>query len=78
MIWQDIVLMIGGFVFAVALLPSVLGKHKPAASSSIATMIVLHIFCAVYVTLDLWLTFGATLITSTLWLVLAVQKLKNK
>jgi len=37
MIWQDILMMIGGFGFALALIPSVIGKDKPEKSSCAIT-----------------------------------------
>tara|TARA_Y100000310_G_C20559612_1_gene752358 strand:+ start:752 stop:937 length:186 start_codon:yes stop_codon:yes gene_type:complete len=53
MIWQDIVLTIGAWIFSIALLPSVFGKDKPALSSSVMTAPVLYLFSYVYLSLDL-------------------------
>ena len=68
--WQDIVLMIGGLMFAVALIPSIIDKRPPSASSSLITGVILFVFCAVYISLGLKLAFAGTLATSILWMVL--------
>ena len=73
MIWQDVVLMSGGFGFFVALLPSVFGKHKPERLSSIITGSILLAYGIVYATLDLWLAFTSTILVSIMWFILAIQ-----
>jgi hypothetical protein len=73
--WQDIVIAVGSLVFAIALLPSVLGKDKPALSTSIMTGTVLVVFMLVYATLDLWYATFTTFLAAALWITLAVQKL---
>jgi len=76
-VWQDVVLMSGSFIFALALLPSLFSKNKPNIKTSIITAFWLFIFAGVYTTLDLWLSFSATMVTAFLWAVLAVQGYKN-
>lgn len=79
MLWQDLVLTGGSAVFALALLPSVFSKDKPALSTSFMTGTVLLIFAFVYWTLSLWVSTITTIITGFLWLTLAIQKiLSNK
>ncbi len=73
--WQDIVLAAGSFVFAVALIPTVLSKEKPPLSTSLLTGITLLVFAVVYATLSLWLSFFSTCITAALWLTIAAQRL---
>ncbi len=75
--WQDLVLMIGGFGFFMALLPSVFGKRKPECLSSLITGSILLIFSIVYGTLGLWLAFTATLLVSITWFILAIQVLRR-
>lgn len=77
MIWQDIVLMVGGFGFAVALVPALRAKEKPPKRTSGVTGGILLVFAITYGTLGLWLAFSATLITATAWLWLLAQKVKN-
>ena len=74
MIWHDILLMIGGFGFAIALLPSVLGKGKPARSTCAITGTILLSFTATYATLDLILATVATSITTLMWFILLFQR----
>lgn len=74
MIWQDIVLMVGGLGFSIALIPTVRGKAKPAKSTCLATGSILAAFAVVYSTLGLWLAFGGTAATTTIWFVLLVQQ----
>ena len=74
MIWQDVVLAGGQWVFIIALLPSVFGKDKPALLTSIITAAVLALFAFTLSTLSLWVAAFSTLFTATAWTVLAVQK----
>ena len=74
MIWQDVLMMIGGFGFAIALLPSIIGKGKPAKSSCLITGGILASYVIALATLGLWLSAGATALTSAMWFVLLLQK----
>ena len=78
MIWQDILLMIGGVGFFIGLTPSLFGKRKPEITSSLITGSILLTYCFVYFTLGLWLAFVSTLATSTAWFILAIQVIKEK
>ena len=71
---QDLILTLGSLVFVVALIPTVLGKHKPALSTSVSTGLVLFVFVGVYISLRLWFTAATTFLTGSLWIALAVQK----
>jgi len=74
---QDIILAIGSLIFAFALLPSVLGKDKPALWTSVVTGTVLVIFAITYATLSLWYATITTALAAFLWIVLAIQKLSQ-
>ena len=78
MIWQDWVFGIGTIIFSIALVPSVLGKEKPAISTSLSTGITLMFFAFAQATLALWFACGASVLASVLWLTLAVQKRREK
>ena len=78
MIWQDVLLMMGGFGFSIALIPTIRSVSKPAKTTSLTTGLILIAFCVAYSTLGLWLAFGATLVTATLWFVLLSQKIKQE
>lgn len=60
MSWQDFVRAIGGVVFVIALIPSVLSPDKPAFTTSILNAAVLFSFAVVYVSLELWFAAATT------------------
>lgn len=72
--WQDWVFSVGNGIFALALLPSVMGKSKPAFSSSLLTASVLAVFVGTFATFSLWLSAAVTTVSASMWLTLAVQK----
>ncbi len=74
MVWQDIVIFVGQWIFVIAIIPTILGREKPALSTSIVTGTVLVIFALTYATLDLLLSAVASSIISAAWFILAVQK----
>lgn len=78
MIWQDWAFGIGTIIFSVALIPSILGKEKPALSTSLPTGITLMFFAFTQASLSLWLACVASVIAGSLWLTLAVQKYRNR
>lgn len=71
--WQDTVMMVGGFTFALALLPSVLTSSKPNRLTCLLTGTVLGVFAMTFATLDLWLSCIAVGVTASLWFVLLFQ-----
>lgn len=73
--WQDLVFMIGGFLFAIALFPTLMSKDKPPKLTSFLTGTILLVFAICYATMDLWLAFGATLLTATMWFAILAQKI---
>lgn len=75
MSWQDIVLTVGGFIFSLALIPTVRAQDKPPLSTSIPTGIVLLFFAYTYFSLDLIVSTFSTLLMATLWLIVAKQKI---
>ena len=78
MVWQDIILSIGSWLFIIALIPSILGKNKPPISTSVLTGSVLAVFSLTYATLELWLSVASTALLSLAWFLLAVQKYRKK
>ena len=76
MIWQDLVLMLGGFGFSIALIPAVKAREKPPRSSCLMTGSILGIFAVIYATLGLWLAFSSTIITAGMWFALLLQQTK--
>lgn len=76
--WQDWVLMVGGFGFSLALLPTVFSKSKPAWTTSLLTSIILLSGVGTYATLGLWKAALSGGITAVLWVILLIQALVRK
>ena len=69
-IWQDIVLMIGGFIFAPSLIVSIVNNVEMPIATSLPTALVLTAFVGCYITLKLRLAAIATSLTAICWFVL--------
>jgi len=78
MIWQDVLLAVGGFGFSLALIPTIKGKSKPAWTTSLMTGIILSSFTVAYATLGLWLACVSTTITSGCWFTLLFQAVRKE
>lgn len=78
MIWQDVLIMIGGFGFSIALIPAVRSKKKPPSSTCLITGGILASYCVAFATLGLWLAFIGTLMTAALWFILLFQTLMKE
>lgn len=76
--WQDLILTAGSVVFLFALLPTIVGPTKPAKSTSATTGIVLLVFAATYLTLDLYFTAAMTAMTGAAWLLILIQTFSRK
>lgn len=74
MIWQDLVFMIGGFIFAPSLIFMIRAKGKPPVATSLPTAIVLTGFLVNYATMHFWLAFISTGLTALAWWVLFAQR----
>lgn len=71
--WQDIIFAIGGFIFSLALIPTIKAKEKPALSSCALTGTILAIFSFSYASLGLWGAFVSNSLTSMCWFILTTQ-----
>lgn len=71
--WQDLVLLIGNFMFFLALVPSIMSDHKPSKWTSLPTAVVLSIFAFTYHSLGL--VFGTCMValSALAWWVLFFQ-----
>jgi hypothetical protein len=76
--WQDWVLAVSGFGFAIALLPTVVGKHKPDWRTSLSTGLLLSLCIVAYVSLDLWKAVAASCLTTVLWFILLGQEIVRR
>ncbi len=78
MSWQDLVLTVGQVIFVIALVPTVVGKDKPALQTSVLTSMVSFSFMAVYVSLSVPFASMTAALNGSMWLVLAVQKWRER
>lgn len=76
--WQDIVLAACILGFNIALIPTIIGRHKPHASTGIMTATFQIIAFVVYVTLALWYSAAMALLNAMLWAVIVGQKITTK
>lgn len=76
--WQDYVLAVGAFLLAAALVPSIRSQSKPALSTSLLTGSVLVLFTVTFVSLQLWISAFAELLSVIMWAILAVQVIRRK
>ena len=74
MIWQDVVISIACFGFAVALVPSIRGKQKPERSSCLTTIVLLTAIAVCFATIDLWVSFWSEITAIIAWGILLFQK----
>jgi hypothetical protein len=72
--WQDIVLSISLLAFNIALIPSVIGEHKPRLATSVLTALFLLPEVVVFINLSLWYSFIMASINTLLWTTLAIQQ----
>ena len=72
--WQDLILAVSMAAFNIALIPSVMSKHKPAVNTSLLTAVFLVPVVVVYVTLSLWYSAVMVAINCILWTTLMIQK----
>lgn len=65
--WQDVTLMVGGFIFAPSLIVSIVNQTEIPVATSLPTAVVLSAFVAVYFSLKLKLAALATSLTAICW-----------
>lgn len=74
LLWQDVVLMVGGFVFAPALVVSIVRRVHYPLLTSLPTAVALTAFVVCYVSLGLYLAAVSTGLTTLCWYVLAFRR----
>lgn len=79
MVWQDIVFMIGGFIFAPALIFMVKAGQgrETSLKASLTTAIVLTVFVLTYISMGFYLAAFSTTLTAVMWYILANQRRKG-
>ena len=64
---QDIVFMVGGFIFAPSLVASILNGVKMPIATTLPTALVLTVFLVCYASLRFWLALTSTTLTALAW-----------
>lgn len=73
--WQDIILTVGGFVFALLLIPILKDSDATVPRiTSIPTAITLFIFSITYITLDLYYSAFTNSITALCWVCISIWR----
>lgn len=71
----NVVFGVGGIVFILAMLPTLLGRHSQVPrSSSLTTGLVLATFLFPYALLGTWFAFASNAALAFLWLMVAVYR----
>ena len=78
LVWQDLVLMVGQFVFFLSLIPIVRSKEKPPLLASIPTAIVLTVYIPTLWSLHLYISVISTILVTLGWWVIAIQKILQR
>ncbi len=78
MIWQDYVLMVGGMILGVSIIPMIRARNKPPFLTSVPTSVILSVFVVCLATLKLYLAAFSTTCTATLWWILVFQHIYQK
>lgn len=71
--WQDLVLGLGGFVFAPSLVPMIIRRVRTPLATSIPTSITLYAFAITFGSLGLWLGTISTVLTAVGWSIIALR-----
>jgi len=72
-VWQDVVLFVGGFVLAGGIVPAIRAAEKPPVATTLTLVVTLAIFMVVFATLRLWLAALSVLLQWSLWAVVLTQ-----
>ncbi len=78
MVWQDIVMAVGQFIFFVALIPTIKAKEKPALSTCVVTAVILTAYIPTLWTLRLYTGMTSTVLIAGGWWTLAIQNYSRR
>ena len=76
--WQDWVIAICQWGFALALLPTVFGKEKPEVSTALVTAVLAGVVAATFATIPLIWAAVATGSTSVIWFIITAQSWRRR
>jgi type III secretory pathway component EscU len=72
--WQDTVIALCQLAFLPSMLPTLMGKDKPALTTCILNACIVSVIVICFVTLELWFSVITGMLTASIWATLAVQK----
>ena len=77
--WQDLVFSLGSIVFTIALIPAILEKRSPPASTCVLTGAMVGVYAATDLTLELWFSAITSAISALLWIWMGIKQIdKNR
>ncbi len=76
--WQDWVIAICQWGFALALLPTVFGTEKPEVSTALVTAVLAGVVAATFATIPLIWAAVATGSTSVIWFIITAQSWRRR
>ena len=76
--WQDMVIAGGQLVLVLSLWPMVRAREKPPFLTIILNVVVVYMFAFTFSTLLLWFAMASSVAGATVWLVLAIQKYRQR
>lgn len=74
MIWQDVGIMVANFVFAPALIVSIIKKAKYPLGTSLPTALALTLMFVCFITSKYYLSAFAVTLTATCWYILLFRR----
>lgn len=76
--WQDKVIAICQLAFLPSMIPTLLGKDKPAFSTSVMNALIVGVIAVTMATLNLWFSVFTGTLIFIIWIILAIQKRPGK
>jgi hypothetical protein len=77
MVWQDVVIAVCQLAFIPAMIPTIVGKDKPAFATNLMNLVIVTIIATCFATLQLWFAFGSAVPIAVIWLILTIQTRKR-
>ncbi len=75
---QDIAIAICQSVFLPSMVPTLLGKDKPALSTRLMNGVIVAVITITFMTLQLWSSVVTGVMTALIWFTLAAQKSRTE
>ena len=75
--WQDYIFTVGSWCFSIALIPTIIGKTKPAISSIFITAFILSLYAVTFWTMGLWKSAVSTVMVAMCWWILMIQEIRR-